>query len=100
MVKSKKVIVGTGNEGGLIAFIRSLFRAKCDASAFEEMQRKPKHKAAEAETGIEAAAKYRLRHPRMGINQLRRYHAIEVGLRPLRYDVLGKRERKVMEKHG
>ena len=51
MVKSKKVIVGTGNEGGLIAFIRSLFRAKCDASAFEEMQRKPKHKAAEAETG-------------------------------------------------
>lgn len=52
----------------------------------------------DAETGPAAAAKYRARHPHGGLRQFQRAARIEAGLRPLKFDVPGKRERAVARK--
>ena len=51
-------------------------------------------------TGFEAAARYQTKHPRMGLQQIKRYHAILAGKRPFKFDVAGKREMKVLAKEA
>jgi hypothetical protein len=56
-----------------------------------------RHPVEDSATGPEAAAKYRQRHPpgAMKLRQAMRAARIEAGDRPLKFDVPGKRERKV-----
>ena len=53
-----------------------------------------RHPLGDARTGPEAAAIYLARHPGIGLRQVGRFLRIEAGLRPLQYDVPGKREIK------
>jgi len=80
---------------GLIEYMRAAFWGVNNARS---QIKPPKHRALLAfETGPAAAATYRLKHPR-GLRQLQRYLRIEAGLRPLKFEVLGKRERKAAHK--
>ena len=78
----------------LFDFIRSAFSAKNAATGSDVSKHRP---FGELETGPEASAKYALRHPR-GLSQLQRRLRIEAGLRPLKFDVPGKRERRCAAK--
>ena len=57
---------------------------------------------ADLAVGLEAATKYRGKHPgfnRVGsLKKVSRALRIEAGLRPFKFDVMGKRERKVMRR--
>ncbi len=79
---------------GLIEFMRAAFFRRNAAS----LTKTSKHRAsADNDTGPEAARKYRLKHPR-GLNQIQRFLRIEAEKRPLKFEVLGKRERHVLSK--
>ncbi|MBV8661480.1 MAG: hypothetical protein JO107_00125 [Hyphomicrobiales bacterium] len=80
-------------------FLQDAFAAKQAAAARGERisKRRP---LGIADTGLEAASKYRFRHPgsaskASSLRKLDRANRIERGDRPLKFDVPGKRERKV-----
>ena len=81
---------------------RALAEAFSQRQANEAARTKPSKRKplGVAETGPDAAAKYRLRHPLAAgkLRQAMRAARIEAGLRPLKFDVPGKRERKLMSK--
>jgi hypothetical protein len=77
----------------LFDFVRQAFLARTALPA-----KTSKHRPiGESDTGAEASAKYALRHPR-GLRQLQRRFRIANGLRPLKFDVPGKREKRCADK--
>jgi hypothetical protein len=83
------------NARSLINFVQ---RAFFNAQNFSAPAKASKHRAAaDEDTGPAASGKYRLKHPR-GLQQGMRAARIAAGQRPLKYDVPGKRERKILAK--
>ena len=79
----------------LFNMVKGAFAHKSAAQTTDSS--KKRRPFADEDTGPGAAGEYRLKHPR-GIRQLCRMQRIAAGLRPLKYEVLGKRERAVARK--
>lgn len=85
------------NARALLGFIQSAFAAQTMPAGNITTRESKRHPTADAATGPDAAADYRVRHIRgnSSLRKMMRLKRIEAGKRPLKYDVPGKRERKI-----